>query len=39
MTNNPIISVVMSVYNGEKYLDKAIQSVLSQIYKDFEFII
>lgn len=36
---NPIISVVMSVYNGEKYLSEAIESVLNQTYKDFEFII
>ena len=37
--HNPIISVVMSVYNGEKYLSEAIESVLNQTYKDFEFII
>ena len=36
---NPKISVVMPVYNGEKFLDKAICSILSQSYKDFEFII
>lgn len=36
---NPMISVVMSVYNAEKYLDEAIQSILNQTYKDFEFII
>lgn len=39
MNKPPIISVVMSVYNGEKYLDEAIQSILTQTYKDFEFII
>ncbi|MCU0389771.1 MAG: glycosyltransferase [Thermoflexibacter sp.] len=33
------VSVVMSVYNGEKYLAEAIESVLAQTYKDFEFII
>ena len=36
---NPKISVVMSVYNAEKYLDEAIESILKQTYKDFEFII
>ncbi len=36
---NPIISVVMSVYNGEKYLSEAIESILTQTYKSFEFII
>lgn len=35
----PKISVVMAVYNGEKYLREAIQSVLDQTYTDFEFII
>ena len=39
MSENPMISVVMSVYNGEKYLDEAIESILNQTYKDFEFII
>lgn len=35
----PKISVVMSVYNGEKYLQEAIESILTQTYSDFEFII
>ena len=39
MSENPMISVVMSVYNAEKYLDEAIESILNQTYKDFEFII
>lgn len=34
-----LITVLMSVYNGEKYLRKSIHSVLTQSYKDFEFII
>jgi glycosyltransferase involved in cell wall biosynthesis len=33
------ISVLMSVYNGEKYLKEAIDSVLSQTEKNLEFII
>ena len=33
------ISVVMSVYNTEKYLKKAIDSILNQTFTDFEFII
>lgn len=37
--NLPAISVVMPVYNAEKYLDEAIQSILTQTYKNFEFII
>ncbi|RXJ84875.1 glycosyltransferase family 2 protein [Arcobacter sp. CECT 8985] len=39
MNDNPMVSVVMSVYNAEKYLDEAIQSILNQTYKNFEFII
>lgn len=33
------ISVIMSVYNDEKYLAGAITSILNQTYQDFEFII
>ena len=39
MNNNPTVSVVMSVYNAELYLEDAIESILNQTYKDFEFII
>jgi glycosyltransferase involved in cell wall biosynthesis len=35
----PDISVVMPVYNGEKYLKEACDSVLNQSYENFEFII
>jgi len=35
----PKVSVVMSVYNGERYLREAIDSILCQTYTDFEFII
>ena len=35
----PLISVVMPVYNGEKFLAEAIDSILAQTYTDFEFII
>ena len=39
MLDNPKISVIMSVYNGEKYLGEAIDSILNQNFTDFEFII
>ena len=39
MIDNPLVSVVMPVYNAQKYLNKAIDSILAQTYKDFEFII
>jgi glycosyltransferase involved in cell wall biosynthesis len=35
----PKVSVVMSVYNGERYLSEAIESILTQTFSDFEFII
>lgn len=33
------ITVLMSVYNGEKFLRSAIDSILNQTYKDFDFVI
>ena len=36
---NPKVTVLMSVYNGEKYLNEAIDSILRQTFKDFEFLI
>ena len=33
------VSVVMPVYNGEKYLKQSIESVIQQSYKDWELII
>lgn len=43
MTNhastNPTVSVIMTVYNGEKYLVQAIQSVQAQTWTDFEVLI
>ncbi len=35
----PVLSVVMPVYNGEKYLREAIDSVLNQTFPNFEFIV
>ena len=35
----PTLSVIMSVYNAEKYLSQAIESILNQSFEDFEFII
>lgn len=37
--NNPVVSVIMSVYNDKKYVSVAIDSILNQSFKDFEFII
>ena len=35
----PLISVLMPVYNSEKYLSQAIESILQQTYVNFEFLI
>jgi len=35
----PMLSVLMTAYNREKYITEAIESVLSSNYKNFEFII
>ena len=37
--NVPTVSVVLPAYNCEKYIAKAIESVLHQTFTDFEFII
>ena len=36
---SPKISVVMPVHNGERFFREAVDSILNQTYKDFEFII
>ena len=35
---NPKISIIVPIYNVEKDLDKCIESVLKQTFKDFELI-
>ncbi len=39
MIGSKKISVVMPVYNSEKYLSEAIESILNQTFQNFEFII
>lgn len=39
MEKNPKVSVIMPAYNSEKYIGTAIESILNQTYRDFEFII
>jgi glycosyltransferase involved in cell wall biosynthesis len=36
---NPKVSVLMSVYNGDRYVKEAINSILNQTFTNFEFII
>jgi glycosyltransferase involved in cell wall biosynthesis len=35
----PKVSVIIPVYNGEKYIAQAVNSVLNQTYRDFELIV
>ncbi len=36
---NPKVSVLMTVYNGEEFIKEAVDSILNQTFKDFEFLI
>ncbi len=35
----PTVTVLMAVYNGQQYLPEAIESILSQSFTDFEFLV
>jgi glycosyltransferase involved in cell wall biosynthesis len=37
--NMPAVSVLMPVYNGENYVREAIEGILGQTCRDFEFLI
>jgi len=39
INTNPLISIITIVYNGEKYLEETIQSVINQTYDNIEYII
>lgn len=39
MKDKVLISVIITVYNGEKYIKKAIESILNQTFKEIEIII
>jgi glycosyltransferase involved in cell wall biosynthesis len=38
-SNNPIISIIVPVFNVEKYICKCIDSILEQTFTDFELIL
>jgi glycosyltransferase involved in cell wall biosynthesis len=37
--NTPLISIIIPLYNTEKYIEKAIESVINQTYKNWQLII
>ena len=37
--NKNLISIIMSVYNGENFVEKCIDSITKQTFKNFEFLI
>lgn len=39
MNNHPKVSIILPVYNGEKYLRESVESILNQSFTDFELII
>ena len=34
--NEPLISIIIPIYNGEKYIDKCLSNVVAQTYKNLE---
>jgi glycosyltransferase involved in cell wall biosynthesis len=39
MEHLPLVSIITVVYNGEKYIENTIESILNQTYKNIEYII
>ncbi len=39
MSQSPSVSVIMPLYNTERYVAEAVESILGQTYRDFEFLI
>jgi len=39
MSKNPLVSIILPVFNGEKYIKQSINSILAQTYHNFELII
>ena len=38
MNNQPLVSIIMNCYNGEKYLEESLKSIVDQRYKNWELI-
>lgn len=39
VTHDPVVTVLMAVYNGERYLAEALDSTFAQTFTDFEFVV
>lgn len=39
MNKNPLVSIIIPVYNSENYIGKCIESILAQTYKNYEIIL
>lgn len=39
VTNNPLVSVIIPVYNKRKFIKETIDSVVNQSYQNFEIIV
>ena len=38
MKNEPLVSIIMNCYNGEKYLEESLKSIINQSYQNWELI-
>ena len=38
MDKEPLVSIIVNCYNGEKYLDDSLKSIINQSYKNWEVI-